>query len=73
MEQRRIFDFDNDGYKDLFAACGAIDDNVEEFSHRNRDTPNRRAGEQGNGRFADAVRAPGADFSSRPASRRGIR
>ena len=29
-----IFDFNNDGCKDLFAACGSIDDNVEEFSDR---------------------------------------
>ncbi len=28
------FDFDNDGWKDLFAACGSIDSNTEQFSHR---------------------------------------
>lgn len=27
-----IFDFNNDGLKDLFVACGAIDNNVEEFA-----------------------------------------
>ena len=34
-----VYDFDNDGYKDLFAACGAIDDNVEEYSHRQSHMP----------------------------------
>ena len=29
-----IFDFNNDGWKDLFAACSAIDDNTEKFSDR---------------------------------------
>ena len=39
------FDFDNDGNKDLFAACGAIDDNVEAFSNRKSRQKNLRAGE----------------------------
>ncbi len=29
-----VFDFDNDGWKDLFAACGDVNDNTEVFSSR---------------------------------------
>ena len=29
-----IYDFDNDGRKDLFAACGDVQDNTEQFSSR---------------------------------------
>ncbi|HWR50009.1 MAG TPA: CRTAC1 family protein [Bryobacteraceae bacterium] len=29
-----IYDFDNDGWKDLFAACGDVNDNAEQFSSR---------------------------------------
>ena len=57
-----VFDFDNDGRKDLFAACGAIDDNVEQFSHRKSRHPNGVLANMGGGRFADASRRAGADF-----------
>ena len=57
-----VFDFDNDGRKDLFAACGAIDDNVEQFSHRKSRHPNVVLTNMGGGRFADASLRAGADF-----------
>jgi enediyne biosynthesis protein E4 len=46
-----IFDFNNDGYKDLFAACGSIDDNTEHFSSRAAKQPNQVFANLGNGKF----------------------
>lgn len=46
-----IYDFNNDGHKDLFAACGAIDDNTEEFSHRAAKQSNQVLANLGNGKF----------------------
>lgn len=62
------YDFDNDGHKDLFAACGSIDDNVEQFSHRKSGHPNLVLANLGDGRFLDAGARAGGDF--RVASRR---
>jgi hypothetical protein len=59
-----IYDFDNDGRKDLFAACGAIDDNVEEFSHRKSRHPNLLLRNLGGGRFADVGNQAGRDFQT---------
>jgi enediyne biosynthesis protein E4 len=57
-----IFDFNNDGRKDLFAACGAIDDNTEEFSDRKARQPNRVLANLGGLHFADVSAAAGASF-----------
>jgi hypothetical protein len=54
-----IFDFDNDGRKDLFAACGAIDGNVEEYSERQSKHRNLLLNNAGNGRFTEAGAAAG--------------
>lgn len=58
-----IFDFDNDGWKDLFVARANVLDNVSVV------TPNRRYPEpnsvfrnQGNGKFVDVGRTAGPDF-----------
>ena len=51
-----MFDFNNDGAKDLFAACGSIDDNVEEFSHRSSRQPNLLLANIGAARFAGCQR-----------------
>jgi hypothetical protein len=56
------FDFDNDGNKDLFAACGAIDNNVEAFSNRSSRQRNIVLSNLGTGRFRDVSAAAGADF-----------
>jgi hypothetical protein len=56
-----IYDFNNDGWKDLFAACGAIDDNVEEYSHRKSRHPNLVMANLGKGRFIDVTLSAGAD------------
>jgi hypothetical protein len=57
-----IYDLDNDGYKDLFAACGSIDNNVEDFSHRKSRHPNLLLKNLGNGRFLDAGLRGGRDL-----------
>lgn len=46
-----IFDFNNDGHKDLFAACGSIDDNTEMFSHRKSKQANQVFVNLGKGKF----------------------
>jgi hypothetical protein len=62
-----IYDFDNDGYKDLFAACGAIDDNVEEFSNRKSRQSNLILTNLGSGQFVDSTGTAGRTLT--PASR----
>jgi hypothetical protein len=57
-----IYDFNNDGFKDLFAACGAIDDNVEEFSNRKSRQPNLLLVNQSGKQFLDASGLAGRDF-----------
>jgi hypothetical protein len=65
-----IFDFNNDGLKDLFAACGAIDDNVEAFSHRRSRQPNLVLANTGGRRFVNLSENAGPDFQ-RAALHRG--
>jgi hypothetical protein len=65
-----IFDFNNDGLRDLFAACGAIDDNVEEFSHRRSRQTNLLLANTGGRVFADVSEGAGPDFQ-RAAMHRG--
>ncbi len=48
-----IFDFNNDGHKDLFAACGALDPNTERFSSRASRQRNLVLANPGRGQFAD--------------------
>ena len=55
-----IFDFNNDGRKDLFGACGSIDANTEEFSHRTSKQTNRVFLNQGGGVFAEGRATAGA-------------
>jgi hypothetical protein len=57
-----IFDFNNDGFKDLFAACGAIDDNVEEFSHRSSRQTNLVLANAGGRRFINVTGSAGRDL-----------
>ena len=53
-----IFDFNNDGLKDLFGACGAIDSNTERFSHRAAKQASRVFANQGDGKFLDVSAGP---------------
>jgi hypothetical protein len=46
-----IFDFDNDGHKDLFAANGDVQDNTEVYSSRKSRLPNLLLVNDGRGKF----------------------
>ena len=47
-----IYDFDNDGRKDIFAACGDVQDNTEVYSNRQSRQRNLLLLQQANGTFA---------------------
>lgn len=65
-----IFDFDNDGNKDLFAAGSAILDNSMEVNHKPYPLPNLLYRNLGNLAFADVSAQAGAGFWA-PAPHRG--
>jgi hypothetical protein len=56
-----LYDFNNDGWKDVFAACGHVQSNVELTSSRHSKQQNLAFVNQGNG-FFSAVALPGAAF-----------
>jgi len=64
------FDFDNDGYKDLFTANSAILDNSMEVQHQPFALPNSLFHNKGGLRFEDLSALAGADFAV-PAAHRG--
>ncbi|HEX3742683.1 MAG TPA: CRTAC1 family protein [Bryobacteraceae bacterium] len=57
-----IFDFDNDGWKDLFVARGNVLDNVSLTSSRTYGEPNAIFRNLGNRKFRDVSAAAGPDF-----------
>jgi hypothetical protein len=65
-----IFDFNNDGNKDIFAAGSAILDNSMEVNHKPYPLPNFLYRNLGNMRFKDVSGEAGASFSV-PAAHRG--
>lgn len=65
-----IFDFDNDGNKDIFAAGSAILDNSMEVSHKPYALPNGLYRNLGNMVFKDVSAQAGASFAA-PAAHRG--
>ena len=65
-----IFDFDNDGNKDIFAAGSAILDNSMEVNHKPYPLPNRLYRNLGNMVFKDVSAQVGQSFSV-PAAHRG--
>jgi hypothetical protein len=65
-----LFDFNNDGFKDLFTANSHVDNNVELFEATTYKQPNSIFANLGNGRFADVSREAGADFQV-PQAHRG--
>jgi enediyne biosynthesis protein E4 len=54
-----IVDFNNDGWKDLFVACGALGDNTEMFSNRKSRQQNMVFANLANGKFEDVSAAAG--------------
>lgn len=65
-----IFDFDNDGWKDIFTANAAILDNQEEVSHSPYWLPNSVFKNNRNGTFTDVSKLAGSGFAV-PAAHRG--
>jgi hypothetical protein len=65
-----IFDFDNDGNKDIFVACSAILDNSMEVNHNSYPLPNGLYRNLGNLAFQNVSAQVGASFSV-PAAHRG--
>jgi hypothetical protein len=64
------YDFDNDGYKDLFTANADILDNAMEVAHRQYALPNGLYRNKGNLTFEDLSSKAGPSFSV-PAAHRG--
>jgi len=64
------FDFDNDGQKDLFAACSEILDNADEVAQRPFKLPNLLLHNRGNLTFEEVGAAAGPGFTL-PAAHRG--
>jgi enediyne biosynthesis protein E4 len=67
-----IFDFDNDGWKDLFVARANVLDNITELTPgRKYPEPNSIFRNLGNGKFAEVSQTAGADFQM-DAPHRGV-
>lgn len=66
-----IFDFDNDGWKDLFVARSNVLDNIAQFSNRKYEEPNSVLRNLGNGKFQDVSNEAGPDFQL-AAAHRGV-
>lgn len=65
-----IYDFDNDGWKDLFVARANVMDNINElFPNRKYPEPNSVFRNLGNGKFAEVSRTAGPDFQLEAAHR----
>ena len=65
-----IFDFDNDGWKDIFSGNAAILDNSEIVNHLSYKLPNCLLRNNRDGTFTDVAANAGSDFSI-PAAHRG--
>ncbi|HSB14427.1 MAG TPA: CRTAC1 family protein [Bryobacteraceae bacterium] len=57
-----VFDFDNDGWKDLFVARGNVLDNIAQFSDRTYGEQNTVFRNLANGKFEDASSNAGTDL-----------
>jgi enediyne biosynthesis protein E4 len=67
-----IYDFDNDGWKDLFVARANVMDNISELNPERRyPEPNTVFRNLGNGKFADVSATAGPDFQV-AAAHRGV-
>ncbi len=64
-----IFDFDNDGWKDLFVARANVLDNISELGNRRYPEPNSVFRNLGNGKFAEVGASAGPDFQVEAAHR----
>src|SRR5439155_24100105 len=66
-----IFDFDNDGWKDLLAVRATVQDKLALLSTRRSGEPITVFRNLGNGKFADIAADAGPDLR-KPAAHRGV-
>jgi hypothetical protein len=64
-----IFDFDNDGHKDIFSANSHVNDRVEAFEATKYKQHNAVFHNLGNGTFEDATQGAGSEFVTERAHR----
>jgi hypothetical protein len=64
-----LFDFNNDGWKDVFAANAHVNDNIELYNEQTYRQSNSLLVSLGNGNFLDATASAGSDFQTRRAHR----
>jgi len=64
-----LFDFNNDGLKDLFTVNAHVNDNIELYNQQTYRQPNSVFAGAGGGAFLDASREAGADFQIKRAHR----
>ncbi len=60
-----LFDFNNDGFKDLFTANAHVNDNIELYNEQTYRQPNSLFLNLGDGRFQDVSTLAGPDFQVR--------
>jgi hypothetical protein len=65
-----LFDFDNDGWKDLFTANAHVDDEIERFTAAKYKLPNGVFANRRDGTFEDVSKLAGPDFQI-PRAHRG--
>jgi hypothetical protein len=63
------FDFDNDGWKDIFAANSHVSENVGQYRHLKYELANAVFQNRGNGTFADVTSRAGPGMQARAAHR----
>ena len=64
-----LFDFNNDGWKDLFVANAHVNDNIELYNEQTYRQPNSLLVNLGNGNFRDVTASVGAEFQAKRAHR----
>jgi enediyne biosynthesis protein E4 len=64
-----LFDFNNDGSRDLFTANAHVNDNIELYNNQTYRQPNSLFAGAGAGTFLEASREAGADFQTKRAHR----
>src|SRR5215510_5118364 len=64
-----LFDFNNDGFKDLFTVNAHVNDNIELYNNQTYRQPNSVFAGAGAGAFLEASREAGADFQAKRAHR----
>lgn len=64
-----LFDFNNDGFKDLFTVNAHVNDNIELYNEQTYRQANAIFANLGNGTFQDVSSQAGADFQARRAHR----